>query len=180
MADAAGALPGRVGVQLQRRRVDAVAQAARVTRAVFEDVAEVAAAAPADDLRAGHPVRDVAPGLHRLGHRGLGERRPAGPRLELRVRREQLRAAAGAAVHAVVVTVPVLAGERTLRPGLPEYGVLLTRELLSPLRVGLRDLSLHDSDCSRQAGHDAPIRTGEDDVHAPLGVDLPFGGRRRP
>src|SRR4051794_24077149 len=144
---AALSLTSRLGggalVELERAAVDAVAEAARVARAVLEDVAEVAPAAPADDLRADHPVREVARVLHRLGHRGLREARPARPRVELRARHEQLGATARAAIDAVVMAIPVLARERPLGARLAEHLVLLGRQLLAPLRVGLLDLSRH-------------------------------------
>ena len=73
------------GVELERARVDAVAQAARVARAVVEDVAEVAAAAAADDLGAAHEQRVVRARLDRGGDGRLGEARPAGAGVELGV-----------------------------------------------------------------------------------------------
>ena len=88
------------GVEVQRAAVDAVAQAGRV-RAVVEDVAQVAAAALADDLGALHEEAVVGPGLDRLVVHRVEEARPAGAGVELGVRVEQLRAAALAAVDAV-------------------------------------------------------------------------------
>src|SRR5207247_1276232 len=57
--------PGLFGscAEVQRAGVDAEAHPAAVARAVVEDVAEVAAAAPADDLGARHAVGAVAPHL---------------------------------------------------------------------------------------------------------------------
>src|SRR3954447_2306995 len=94
------------GLQVQRRAVDAVAQPACVLRAVVEHVAEVAAALLARHLGPDHEVRQVALGLDVLRERGLGEARPARTRVELGLAGEQLRPAAGAAVHAVLVAVP--------------------------------------------------------------------------
>src|SRR4051812_15925324 len=65
-------------IELERARVDAVAEAARVTRAVLEHVPEVAAAVAAGDLGAAHEQRVVRAGLDRGGHGGLGEAGPAG------------------------------------------------------------------------------------------------------
>src|SRR6201999_3951918 len=120
-----------------------VAKAPCVAGAVVEHVAEVPAAALAHDLRADHAVRDVLLDLDRLGDGRLGERGPAGARLELRVGREQLRSAACAAVDTVIVAIPVLAGERALCACLTQYGVLLRRKLLAPLGVCLLDLCRH-------------------------------------
>src|SRR5579884_757417 len=137
---AAGARRGagrrsRLAVELQRCGVDAVAQARR-RRAILEDVAEVAAAGPAEHLGAPHTVADVGLGVHPLSNRNP-EARPARPRVELLVRAEQRLAAAGAAVGALVLGVGVLAGERSLRALLAQHVVLLRRELRPPLRVRL-------------------------------------------
>ena len=62
-------------------------------------------------------------------HGRVGEARPAGARLELGVRAEQLGAAAGAAVDAVVLDVDVLPGERPLGALLAHHVVLLGGQL---------------------------------------------------
>src|SRR3954463_6963820 len=127
-------------IELERARVDAVAETARVTRAVLEHVPEVAAAVAAGDLGATHEQRVVGAGLDRGGDGGLGEAGPAGAGVELGRGREQLRAAARTAVHAVLLDVPVLAGERALRTALAQHLVLLGGELLAPLVIRLLDL----------------------------------------
>ena len=71
---------------------------------------------------------------------GLEEARPAGARLELRVGREQRRVAADAHVGAVVVAVPVLAGEGPLGAGLAGDLELGRGQALTPLGVGLGEL----------------------------------------
>ena len=90
----------RLGIELQRRRVDAVAQAGRV-RAVVEDVAEVAAAASRNcaSVRVMNHERSVsvATAAGSAGAKKLGQ--PV-PRIELRIGAEELGAAAGAAVDA--------------------------------------------------------------------------------
>src|SRR5689334_976153 len=101
------------GLERERGGVDAVALARRAW-AVVEDVSEVAAAATADDLGAAHQETIVGAQLDGLRDGGLGEARPAGPRLELRVRREEHRAACRAAVIAGILVVDVLARERRL------------------------------------------------------------------
>ena len=71
---------------------------------------------------------------------GLEEARPAGARLELRVGREQRRVATDAHVGAVVVAVPVLAGEGPLGAGLAGDLELGRGQALTPLVVGLGEL----------------------------------------
>ena len=95
------------GLEVQAAGVHAVAQAVRAG-AVVEDVTEMTTAAAAHDLGALHAELTVGLRLDRFRHQRLGEARPAGARLELRVRVEQLGATTRAAVDAVVVTVPVL------------------------------------------------------------------------
>ena len=68
------------------------------------------------------------------------EGRPAAPGVVLRLRLEQRRAAARAAVRARLEGVVVLAAERRLRSLLAEDVELLRRELRAPLLLGLLDL----------------------------------------
>src|SRR5256714_9556156 len=74
-----------VGVEVEREGVDAPALPGRA-RAVVEHMAQVGAAAPAQDLGAGHPVGAVLARLDRLGDRRLREARPAGARVEFGIR----------------------------------------------------------------------------------------------
>src|SRR4051812_5587585 len=124
--------------ELERGRVHAVPLAGG-TRAVVEHVPEVAAAPPAPNLGPRHAVRRVRHQLDGLGDQRLAEARPPRPGLELRGRVEQLGAACRTAVDAVVVAIPVLAGEGALGAGLPQHLELLGRELGLPLVVGLLD-----------------------------------------
>src|SRR4051794_36288313 len=77
----------RLLVELERRRVDAVAQARRL-RPVLEDVAQVGIAVAAHHFRAAHPeavvrlLGDVLPGYR------LVEAGPARARFELGIRAE--------------------------------------------------------------------------------------------
>src|ERR1700722_7310684 len=129
-------------LRLQRGRVDAEALPGR-RRTVLEDVAQVPAAAPADHFGAPHAVRGVGLG----GHRALGDRRreagPAGPGVELGLRREQLGAAAGTQIIGVLVGVPERAGKCPLGPLAPQDLVLLGRQRRAPLGVGLVHLIGH-------------------------------------
>src|SRR5512132_4331335 len=94
----AGSSPIVRRLELERAGVDAEALPRRL-RAVVEDVAEMAAAGRADDLLAHHPVALVDPHLDGVERRRLGEARPARAGVVLRLRPEELGAAAGAAVH---------------------------------------------------------------------------------
>src|SRR5829696_9153238 len=124
-------------VEVEAAGIHAVALAGG-PRAVREHMAEVTTTALADDLLAHHAVRDVALDLDRVGDQRLGEARPAGARVELGRRVEQLGTTTGAAVHAVVVTVPVLPGEGALGARLSQHLVLLGVQLFAPLGIGLR------------------------------------------
>ena len=94
--------------EVERRRVHAVAQPRRL-RPVVEDVAEVRVAAPAEHFRAGEEEAAVLVRLHARRRAGRREARPAGARVELRLRVEEGVAAGGAGVDARGVVVPVLA-----------------------------------------------------------------------
>src|SRR5204863_274656 len=65
---------------------------------------------------------------------------PAGARIELGVRREQLGAAAGAGVHRLVVRVPERARKRALRPLAAQHLELLGGQRRAPL--GFRPVHL--------------------------------------
>ncbi len=65
------------------------------------------------------------------------------PEFELGVRVEQRRAARRAPVPTVVVTAPVLAGERALGAALAQHPVLRGGQLVAPLLVRLGDLGVH-------------------------------------
>src|SRR6202030_436739 len=66
---------------------------------------------------------------------------PSGARVELGVRAEQVAAAPGGPVEAVLVVVDVLTGERTLGVGLTQDAVLQRGQLLAPLLGRLADLA---------------------------------------
>ena len=98
------------------------------------------AAAAAVDLGSAHEERAVLLGLDRLAVGWLEEARPPGARVELGVGAEQLLAAAGAAIHTLVLGVPVGAGEGPLGPLLAQHVVLLGRQLRPPVRLALGQL----------------------------------------
>ncbi len=121
--------------ELQRDAVYAVALAGR-RGAVVEDVAEMAAATGAAHLRAPDAEEAAAGGDVRRVDR-LVEARPAGAGIELGLGAEERQAAAGAHEGAGARLVVERAGERPLGAPLPQDAVLLRRQLLAPLRVGL-------------------------------------------
>src|SRR5919106_1264277 len=125
-------------LELERAGVDAEAQAGRAW-AVRKHVPEVAAARGAHHFGPHHAVAPVLLGDDAVEARGLHEARPAGARVVLRLRAEELRAAAGAAIDPRLLRVDVFAGERALRALAPQHLVLLRRELRAPLGVGLLD-----------------------------------------
>src|SRR5205085_7949997 len=88
-----------------------------------------------------HPVGRVGLLLDSVVTRGRREGRPAAARVVLRVGVEQLRAAPGAAVAARLEDVIVLATKRRLGSLLPQDAVLLGRQLLAPLLLGLLDFA---------------------------------------
>src|SRR5690606_25291670 len=128
--------------ELQGRRVHAVAQPGRLG-SVGEDVSEVGVAGGAEDLDATHPVAEVLLGPDGVAADRCPEAGPPRPGVVLGVGVEELVAAAGAAVDAVALEVPVLAGGGALGALLAADVVLLRRELPAPLFVGLDDLPGH-------------------------------------
>ncbi len=113
-----------------------IAHAARVGRAVVEDVAEVGVAVLGDDFRAVHAesavgvLDDVV-----LGER-LGEARPAGAAVELVQRAEKRLAGDDIDVDAGGVVVPVGVAEGRFGAGLAGDAVLLGGELLFEFFLG--------------------------------------------
>src|SRR5438552_13266911 len=134
-------------LQLQRRRIDAVAQAGRAG-AVVEDVAEMAVTFRAQHLGADHAVADIVFLVDMAIRRGRGKARPAAAGIEFRVGFEQRLAAAGAGVSALAVLMLVLAGEGTLGRLLAQHGILHRRQFLAPLGLALLDLA-----CRLGVGH---------------------------
>src|SRR5262249_31717926 len=82
-----------------------------------------------------HEQRIVLLRLNVFVSRRRPETRPAGAGIELLRGPEQRRAAARAAVEAVLVVVPVPAREGTLRAGLAGDGKLVGRQFLLPLSL---------------------------------------------
>src|ERR1700759_1332258 len=93
----------RRGVEDQAETVDAVAQSGRL-RTVVEDVAEMAATAPAMHLGAHHAEGAIL-GLADIALDRLVEARPTRAALELGLRGEHRQVAAGAGEGALAVLV---------------------------------------------------------------------------
>src|ERR1700757_3080286 len=125
-------------LQLQRRRVDAVAQAGR-PRSVGKDMAEMAGAFRAQHLGADHAVGGVLLLVDMAGGGRRSKARPAAAGIELGVGLEQGLAATGADIGARPRLILVLAGERPLGRLFAQHGVLHRRQFLAPLRFALGD-----------------------------------------
>src|SRR5712691_772273 len=153
-------------LKIERGRVHAIAQTARL-RAVREDVPQVGIALSAQRFHAPHSVAGVLFRAYLARINRSIKARPAGPRLELRIRLEQLRAAARATVQALFVVVPILAGKGWLRALLPGHVILLRRQLFAPFLVGFPDLvhstfslARAEQNRARQQAESRPAYTG--------------------
>src|SRR5258706_10881388 len=108
-------------------------------------MAQMRAALVTDHFNPPHSIRIVS---FRGNTIGTDRRKKAGPatsRLELRVRLKQWISAAHARVSAVLMMVPVFAGERWLSAFLPGDLILIRRQLLAPFFVGLHNLVVRHS-----------------------------------
>src|SRR5215218_454012 len=140
-----------VGVEAERGGVYAVALSGR-RGAVIEDVALVRPAHGAVHLRAAHEEAAVFLGLDVLLVRRRPEARPARPGVVLGLGAEERFPAACTQVDAVFFVIPVLTREGPLGTLHAGYAVLLGRELLLPVLVGLVDLL-------RRIGHESDSNT---------------------
>ena len=125
----------RVGRELQRDAVDAVAQAGR-RRPVLEDMAEMAAAAPAMHLGARHQQGVVGLGADGFRQRAI-EARPAGPAVVFRLRCEQRQIAGCTGECALAFLVIERARARDLGAVQAQHLVLRLAEDRAPLAVAL-------------------------------------------
>jgi hypothetical protein len=121
-------------VEVQGDGVDAVAQAGG-RRAVLEDVAEMGAAAAAQDFRSPHAVACVMLRIHDSFGDGLVEAGPAGAGVEFGVGIEQRLAAAHAFEHAFSLVVVVLSAEWAFGALQPRDDILLVGEHLPPFFI---------------------------------------------
>src|SRR5262249_33592269 len=139
--------PGFSGVgcglaQVQRAGVHTVALACRCGP-VVEYVTQVRSTLLAAHFGPDHEEAAVLVKLYVLPVCGLPEAGPAGARVELGVRTEQLGAASRAVVRPIIVGVPVLARECALCALLAHDVVLLRRQLLAPFPLGLVNPRTH-------------------------------------
>src|SRR5690606_26611776 len=137
-------------LEAQRGRVDAVTKTGR-TRPVGEHVPEVRAATRASDLVAHVSERAVLVRADRLRPDRLIEARPAGARVVLRLRAEEMLSADDAEILPGILERVVLARERPLRAALLRDVVLLRSEpALQFLKTPI--LFLHDRSSVRLEG----------------------------
>src|SRR5512146_10512 len=127
----------------QGGRVHAVPQAGRL-RAVLEDVAEMRIAPGAHHLRAGQPEAVVGSPPDVLLGDGRPEAGPTGPRIVLRIRKEEVVPAADAPVDSLLVVIDVLPAIGFLGPFLTGHHVLQGGQLLLPLRRRLHHFGGRD------------------------------------
>src|SRR3982751_493193 len=106
--------------KIKTHGVDAIAFAGR-WRAVWEDMALMAAAPSADDLRTHHAIAGVANIFEVIGRKWLSEARPPGATFELRAAVEQRQAAEPAGEHAGPLFVEEHAAERCLGAMLEQH-----------------------------------------------------------
>src|SRR5437899_11128657 len=112
---------GSVGQKFQGCAVDAVAQS-RGRRSVFEDMAQMSAAAPAMHLGAWQQQQVVGGGADRVRQRPI-EARPAGLAVVFGFRREQRKIAARAGKRALALLVV----ERARARG---FGAMATQDVV--------------------------------------------------
>src|SRR5690242_9085047 len=99
--------------------------------------------ASAQYLGAHHAQAPIFFLLHLVRRRGRCEAWPAAAGVKLFIGAEELGAAPGTTIHAGLMVVPVLAGERPFRPFFAQHLVSLRCELPAPLLFGFPDLIRH-------------------------------------
>src|SRR5215203_3328212 len=92
-------------------------------------------AAGTDDFDARHAVSAVDVLAHILRCDRLKEARPAGPRIEFRIRREQRQTAADAGVNSGLLVVEQVPAERRFGSLIPQDAKLCRGEALLPLSL---------------------------------------------
>jgi len=105
-------------------------------------MAEVTAAAAAQDFGADHPVGGIGAGNDRALQR-LVEARPARAAIELGRRGEQSLVAPGTGKNALAMLLVERAGEGAFGAGLPQDVIALWAQLLEPGRIALCDSEFH-------------------------------------
>src|SRR5262245_64042412 len=105
-------------------------------------MAKVAAAPGARDLDSVHAKAEILVKLDGSPSDWLEEAGPAGARVVLRLRTEQLRSARRAAIGPAILRERVFAGESVLSSLVPEHLELFRAQAPSPLLLGARELLL--------------------------------------
>src|SRR5262249_5304897 len=130
-------LPGLLRLEIHCHAVDAIAQMGW-RRAVFKDMAEMAAAAAAVHLGADHAVTAGGRGLDCVGLGIIGAR-AAGAPPELGLGDEQLLSATGTIERAGALFIIQRAAARPLGAVLAHDVILLGAENFAPFRFGMAD-----------------------------------------
>ena len=99
-------------------------------------MSKVSTARAAHNFGTVHEEAVVLVQRHGVRDRGRGEARPSRARIEFGTGVEEQYTAPRTVIRAIVMHVPVLAGERALRPLLAKDVELLRRQLLTPLLLG--------------------------------------------
>ena len=128
--------------EVERGGVHAIAQAGRA-RTILEDVTEMGAAAAAHHLSPAHAIAIVGGGFDVAFVEGSIEARPAASGVILRIRFEKLVAAAYAEEEALVMEVPVFAGEGGLGAFFAGDFELFGGQEFAPFVVGFVDFFGH-------------------------------------
>src|SRR5882724_8185573 len=145
----------------ERFGVDAISQASG-GGPVIENMAEMAVAASAQNLRADHAVAAVCMRDNvLLGHK-LEEAGPAGAGVELAMGGEQGQPTADTAVDPLALVVQERAAERSLSALATSNLKLFGCELMTPLRVGLDDA------CHLDGSDQLPLAIEDLDFHRRL------------
>src|SRR5437763_9042988 len=126
------------GLQLQRSRIDAVAQSGWA-RAILKDMAEVTVALRAEHFGADHAMADVALFVDVVLRSRRRKARPAAAGVEFGVGLEPRLPAARADIGARSLLVLVFARERPLGRLLAQHRVLHRRQCVAPRGVALAD-----------------------------------------
>src|SRR6516162_9030193 len=169
----AGAAGLSLRPEIHSHAVDAIAQMGR-RRAIFENMAEMAAAAAAMHFGAGHPIAAIDRGLDRAGKR-MVEARPSGSTFGFRARYEQRLTATGAFERARALLIIECATARPLGAVPAHDIVLLGREQAPPFLVGAgyrEPLFLH-------VGLRRDARRAQTALRSSSSIDTPSGARKK-
>src|SRR3546814_4017444 len=106
----------------------------------------MAVALRAAHLGAAHSVGDVAMFIDGIVGNRAGEARPAAARIIFRAAVEQQFTAAGTAILAVLMIIPIASGKGRFGAGLAQHMILFVGQALAPFLFGHVD-SIHGAKC---------------------------------